>query len=184
MAKNKKKKVSQSAGPMPQSKVNGNTPRQSNSPLTFDFSRGDWLKSIKYRDFTNKLDSETSFSNNIFEIFYKLIPNIQQNWNDILKFQGRGQWEHCHPIAEDKLDLVLNIIEEVHGHKFDSEKKAGPSLWQIGITQNIRLIAIHDYTNNHLTPVFVDYHHLIHPSKFFNQRDYDRYGFCPVCEYV
>ncbi|MFJ7471103.1 hypothetical protein ACIQWI_21410 [Peribacillus frigoritolerans] len=184
MAKSKKKKITQNSGPKPQKKISGGIPSQTDDPLTFDFSKGDWLKSIKFRDFTNKLDGETMFANNIFELFHKIIPTIQQNWNQIIKSQGRGVWQHCHPIAEDKLDLVLNIIEQIHGHNFQSEKNAGPSLWQIGITQNIRLIAIHDYTNNHLTPVFVDYHHLIHPSKFYNQPDYGRFDFCPVCEYV
>ncbi|MED4229072.1 hypothetical protein [Neobacillus cucumis] len=179
-----KKRVKMDSGPKPRkSIIRGTEPNQSDSPLTFDFLNRNWLKGISFRDFTNKLSSETMFAEYMFEIFHKIIPTIQSNWNEIVRSQGRGSWKHCHPIAEEKLDFVINIIEQIHGHKFFESQNAGPSLWQLGFTQNIRLIAIHDYTNNNLIPVFVDYHHLIHPSDHFNQPDYNRYEFCPINMY-
>jgi hypothetical protein len=175
-----RKKIKKDSGPSPKKALKrGTEPNQSDSPLTFDFSNHNWLKSISQRSFTNKLSDEVMFAEYITEIFHKLIPEIQKNWKDIVNHQGRGLWRHCHQVADDKTPMVLGIIEEIHGHQFRTES-AGPSLWQLGVTQNIRLFAIHNYTNNYLIPVFIDYHHLIHPSQKHNQDDYYSYAFCPV----
>jgi len=159
-------------------------PILSDAPLSFDFSQKDWLKSINQKEFTNKLESENMFAKYIFELFYKLIPTIQQNWKEIIRSAGTGNWKHCHPVKEEKLDSVIHILEHIHGHQFRTAATSGPSLWQFGISQNIRLIAIHDYKNNFLTPVFIDYHHQIHPSIKYNKTEYSRYEFCPFCKYI
>ncbi|WP_144704967.1 hypothetical protein [Fictibacillus phosphorivorans] len=173
------------SGPTPKKPLKRETePNQSDSPLTFDFSNKNWLRSVSLGGFTNKLSDENMFAGYIFELFHKIIPVIQDNWSEIVRSQGRGSWRHCHPVVNEKIDMVLGIIEQIHGNRFQSDKAAGPSLWQLGVTQNLRLIVIHDYTNNHLTPVFVDYHHLIHPNDHFNQPDYKRYDFCPVDTYT
>jgi hypothetical protein len=180
----KKKMVKFDSGPSPKKALKrGTEPNQSDSPLTFDFSNRNWLKGVSQGVFTNKLSNETMYAEYITEVFHKLIPVIQQNWREILTSQGRGSWRHCHQVPDEKTDLVLSITEEIHGHQFRSVH-AGPSLWQLGVTQNIRLFAIHDYTNNHLIPLFVDYHHLVHPSDHFNQSDYSKYSFCPVSTYM
>lgn len=178
------RKINNTGAPKPQKSINrGLDPNQSKSPLTFNLSRKEWLKSVSSQKFTNKLSDETMFSGYLFELFHKLIPTLQENWQDIIKKHGRGNWKHCHPVEEDKLDFVLGIIEQVHGHTFRDEESVGPSIWQFGFTQSLRLIAIYDYVTNSLTPVFIDYHHLLHPDKNYNQRDYLKYNFCPVCEY-
>ncbi len=183
MGKSGRKRIGKNKKDVSKNVQRGTDPNTSESPLTFDLSNKDWLRSISKKGYTNKLKDETMFATYIFELFHKVIPVIQENWKSIIKSGGTGAWPHCHPIAEDKLDEVVTIIENIHGHKFSDGKVAGPSLWQFGITQNIRLIAIRDYTNNCLTPVFVDYHHLIHESEHHNQADYNRYDFCPYCEY-
>ncbi|WP_026582112.1 hypothetical protein [Bacillus sp. J33] len=185
MAREKQKKVRKSKGTEPKKAViRGTDPNWTDSPLTFDLSHKEWLKGVSFRDFTNKFDDETMFAQYLFELFHKVIPTIQQNWKDIVQGQGKGSWRHCRPVSEEKLDFVLGIIEKTHSHTFKDKIGVGSSLWQLGFTQNIRLIAIYDYRNNSLTPVFVDYHHLVHPDKNFNQPDYKRFGFCPVCEYA
>ncbi|GGB41918.1 hypothetical protein GCM10011409_19330 [Lentibacillus populi] len=176
------KKVKKNNKSVASKNVRGNRPIQSDSPLTFDLSNENWLKSVSVpkEKYTNKLKDKDMFIEYITELFHKVIPLIQRNGNDMIKEAGTKGWRHCHPIDEDKLDLVLKITEEIHGHKFNSQKVAGPQLWQFGVTQNIRLIAIHDYTNNYLTPVFIDYHHLIHSNDYYNQHDFDKFSYCPI----
>ncbi|MBH0170993.1 hypothetical protein [Fictibacillus sp. 18YEL24] len=180
-----RKRIKKDSGPSPKKALQrGTEPNQSDSPLTFDFSNKNWLMGVSQGRFTNKLSDESMYAAYLTEIFHKLIPNIQQNWLEIIRTPGRGSWRHCHQVDNEKIDLVLAITEQIHGHQFRTEKTAGPSLWQFGVTQNIRLFAIHDYTNNHLVPLFVDYHHLVHPNKNFNQPDYERYSFCPISVYM
>ncbi|WP_407270591.1 hypothetical protein [Radiobacillus sp. PE A8.2] len=163
--------------------VKGNKPIESNSPLTFDLSKENWLKgvSITRDSYTNKLKDKDMFIDYITELFHKVIPLIQKNGNDMIRQAGTQGWRHCHPVDEEKLDLSKKILEEIHGQNLTGDKVSGPQLWQFGVSQNIRLIAIYDYTNNYLTPVFVDYHHLIHPDDNFNQPDYlNGYNYCPI----
>lgn len=172
--KNKSKKVRNS--------VKGNKPAEFDSPLTFDLSNKNWLKSISIKNkFTNMLKDEKEFIRYITELFHDLIPLIQQNGEDMIKDAGTKAWKHCHPINEEKIDLVQKVTDEI-GINFKGEKKAGPQFWQFGVKGNLRLIAVYDYTNNSLKPLFIDYHHLIHPSIKYNQQDYDNYSFCPIEE--
>lgn len=164
----------------------GTDPNQSDFPLTFDLSNANWLKCVNLSKdrFTNRLKDEEMFVNYITELFHKIFPIIQQNGNEMIKEAGTKGWRHCHPVAESKIDLALEIMEEVHGSNFNNGKIAGPKLWQFGVSQGIRLIAIHDYTNNSLIPLFIDYHHLIEPDTHFNTPDYFKaYKYCPLDDY-
>lgn len=181
--KSKAKRIkNRSSTPKKQNVKGDKKPIESNSPLTFNLTYKNWLKgiSIPRKEYTNKLKDKEMFTNYITELFYKIIPTIHQYGNDMIKEAGLKGWRHCHPVEEDKIDLVIDIMNEIHGDSFQFDKVAGPQLWQFGITQNIRIIAIHDYTNNILTPVFIDYHHLIHSNQHYNQDDYMKYKFCPI----
>ena len=164
--------------------IKGNQPNTAETPLTFDLSDGNWLKSVSLsKRYTNLLKNEDMFGKYITELFHRVIPYIQKYGLQMIKEAGTRGWKHCHPIDEEKLDLVKKIIEEIHGDLPKFEDKAGPALWQFGITQNIRMIAVYDYKINVIKPLFIDYHHLIYPSEKHNQSNYSKYDFCPIENY-
>lgn len=130
------------------------------------------------------LKDEEMFIDYITELFHKIIPIIQKNGEEIIKTGGNGKWKHCHPVTEGKIDLILGIAKKIHGFDIKPAGVSGPQLWQFGVTQGIRLIAIYDYTNNSISPLFVDYHHLVYPSPYYNQSDYhNSFNYCPVARY-
>lgn len=157
----------------------GNEPRWSDSPLTFDFSKPNWIQCVSLKGFTNKLKDEKMFTKYMVEVFHKIMPILHEYGREIVRQGGTGSWKHCHPIAHEKLDLVIEIAKQLHGEDVINERE-GSQLWQFGITGSVRLIAIHNYTDNYITPLFIDYHHQIHPSIKHNRTDYKSYDFCPV----
>lgn len=158
-------------------------PTVSSSTLTFDFTYNNWLKSIKSKEFTNKLSGESEFGRFIFEILHKIMPNIQKSWEQI-KLNKKTPYRHCHTIAKDKLETVEEIITEIHGKSLlDYGHDETLKYWQLGISQSIRIVAVYDQNKNIMYPLFVDYHHLLHEDIKYNQRDYDNYEFCPYCVY-
>lgn len=180
----KRRKKIGSQSNTPKHMVNrGTDPIGSDSPLTFDFSKKGWMKGISLKGFTNKLKNEEMFSNYIFEIFHIIIPTLHEHGNTIIKNGGTGHWEHCHPIRNDQLDLALGVAKSIHGEKIMSVSE-GSKLWQFGFIGGIRLVAIHNYKNNYLTPLFIDYHHLIYPSVKHNQKNIEKYEFCPIETYT
>lgn len=182
MAKRTRKKIGSKQNKPKQNVKRGTDPIQSDSPLTFNFSKRQWMKTVSINSFTNKLKDEEMFSEYIFDLFYNLIPAIQEHGNTMIKSGGTGSWKHCHPIENEELDLALSIVESVHGHQFKNVND-GSKLWQFGVSGGIRLIVIHNYTDNYLTPLFVDYHHQIYPSEKHNQKNINRYPFCPIEKY-
>lgn len=181
----KKRLQSQAGKKISRNVTRGKSPNQSTEPITFNLSTENWLKGIKLsrENFTNKLKDEQMFIEYITILFHKVIPIIQKYGNDMIREGGTKSWRHCHPVRDGKIDLTLKIVESIHGHRFTFEKKSGPKLWQFGVVQNIRLIAIHDYTNNSLTPLFIDYHHLIHPDDHYSHPDYEKFDYCPIEHY-
>lgn len=176
----KKRKKIGSRGKKPKHLVSrGTDPIESEAPLTFDFSKGNWLRGISFKGFTNKLKDEEMFSKYIFEIFHTIIPILHEHGEQIIKNSGKGQWKHCHPIWNEQLDTALKIAETIHGEGI-KDVPEGSKLWQFGIIGGIRLIAIHNYIYNYLTPLFVDYHHQIYPDVKYNEENIEDYKFCPV----
>lgn len=157
----------------------GTDPSNTDSPLTFNFSKHKWIKSTSVKGFTNKLDDEKMFSRYMFELFHKLIPLLHEHGENIILKSGTSSWKHCHPIRNEELDLALEIATTIHGDKV-LDVGDGSKLWQFGFTGGIRLIAIHNYINNYLTPLFIDYHHQIYPSVKHNDKELKRYTFCPI----
>lgn len=161
----------------------GIDPNYSDSPLTFNFAKENWLKSVAVKGFTNKLKDPEMFSEYIFEVFYKTIPTLHEHGDNIIKNGGKSSWKHCHPIRNDELDKAIEIAESIHGSQI-KEVSEGSKLWQFGFIGGIRLIAIHNYKSNYLTPLFVDYHHQIYPSQKHNEKDIKSFPFCPVNAYT
>lgn len=182
MANKVKKKIGSKQNKPKQNVKRGTEPIQSDSPLTFNFSKKHWMKSVNIKSFTNKLKGQDMFSEYIFELFHNLIPVIHEHGDIMIRSAGTGSWIHCHPIENEELDLALSIVESVHGHQF-KDASDGSKLWQFGVSGGIRLIAIHNYKDNYLTPLFVDYHHQIYPSEKHNQKDINKYPFCPIDSY-
>src|SRR5699024_6610039 len=132
---------------------------------------------------TNRLPSADHYSESITKCFYEVIPYIQNNWKEIKESSGRRfPHEHCHVAATEKKSIIFEIIEEVHGKQLLDEDDDF-NIWQFGATQGVRLYAIYDHHEETIYPVFIDYHHLIHPSPYFNQPDYSKMAFCPIESY-
>ena len=51
-------------------------------------------------------------------------------------------------------------------------------MWQLGVTGGIRLIGIRK--SNLFCVLFIDYHHLLYPSIKYNQKNSEKYSFCPI----
>lgn len=166
----------------------------SNENIEVDFSQFPYcFRSVKYNEFTNYLCDCFSFFENLKYIFEKLIPFVSEHtYDDIYNASNR----HSHPIKPEskEFDLVKNIIKE----KLKNERNFNDNdiniffennindyeMWQLGIVGGIRIIGIR-YMNR-FRPIFFDYHHLIYPSKNFNQPNYVKYNFCPMnggCKY-
>lgn len=144
----------------------------------FDFRNKDWLKSIKYKDFTNFLNDSHQYIEHQFYLFHTLIPKIIEEWRVIIA--GGRQFQHCHRLTGEKKELVKRVCEEIFNYRLGEEV----DLWQFGFTGSVRLVCINHGAENALIPVFVDYHHLIEPSVKYNQNDYKNYTYCPVCDFI
>lgn len=167
-----------------QSKVKAfNTPLHNTNNLTFDFSYKSWIRCIRTNNFSNKLKNPDEFAEQIFKYLYELIPFLQENWTDILKSSSKKYpFPHCHLVAKDKIELVEAVIEETHATKLlDTDDEF--NIWQLGSTQGLRLFAIYNHQTSTLFPVFLDYHHQIHPDENHNHRDLKSDDFCPVITY-
>ncbi|WP_273125883.1 hypothetical protein [Bacillus weihaiensis] len=191
--KNKKKRQVVINNPKVQNTVpskknvqNNNSPdKLGNNTLVFDFTYKSWLKSIGDKQFVNKLSDAGDFAQFTFEILYKVFPEVQSNWS-IIRQQPGKVFKHCHPVAKEKLNLVKSIAQSIHGRTLldnDEDYSETLSYWQLGTTQSVRVITIYDSTKNVMYPMFVDYHHLIHPSVKHNQTDHKHNKFCPYCRY-
>ncbi|WLR54822.1 hypothetical protein LC048_20875 [Mesobacillus subterraneus] len=157
-------------------------PEGISNTLSFDFSYSNWLKCVNNKDFTNKLKDEAQFASYFFEIFQNILPTVQKNW-DIIKLNQKKQFPHCHTLAKGKIETAEKVIREIHGRPLLDKDDNTLNYWQLGLTQSIRVVAVYNQERNLIFPVFVDYHHLLHESIKYNQKDYDNYGFCPVCKY-
>lgn len=161
-------------------------PRDSN--VTFNFIYKDWLKTVKIGNFTNKLQDVDEFAEKMYNIMNTLIPYIIENWDWMEDVVGLRQ-HHCHPVAKDKLPLVKHIITETYSGTLDALINIDDdNLWQLGLHGSIRLIVYYMKSDKTFYPLFVDYHHLIHPeddSKLsrVKHNDYKTKSWCPVAHF-
>ncbi|AGE62475.1 hypothetical protein ACFTRE_10730 [Bacillus subtilis] len=184
MAKRKGKKVKQVSNTFEPKRAvqSGIPPTRGEKSLTFDLSYEKWMKGVNMKKFTNKLKDMEQHSLYTHEIFSKVIPNVHRNWDVIKKSKGQGQFTHCHILDGDKKQLAIQIAEEIHG-KTILDEESDFNVWQFGVSNSIRIIAVYDHHNDIAFPLFLDYHHLIYPSVKYNQSDYEKYDFCPHLTY-
>lgn len=152
----------------------------SEDSINFNFTYQNWLKCIKYKDFTNMCKDVESFANDTVHIFSLLIPYVQKYWEEIRK-KGSKKYphEHCHLIVDDKAEMVKEIVSEIHPNDL-SQAFDNFNIWQFGVTGGIRLIGILNHHSSTYYPLFIDRHHLIYPNDHYNQPDYDTFRFCPL----
>lgn len=165
-----------------------NTPK--NNEISFDFSYTDWLRTVKLGEFTNMLKNPSEFAELIYTIMNKMIPYITENWHWIEKNVYPGSNHNCHPVTREKIDLVKDIINQTHSVDLEpiiegAEKK---TLWQLGHQGAVRIIVYYMASSKTFYPLFVDYHHLIHPvpgdrRSQVKHNDYNSKKWCPVNEY-
>lgn len=187
MAKGYKKrdKVKLDKSVAPKKVTTDSLPKKNN--VSFDFSYTDWLKTIKIGEFTNKLKNPGEFADLIFVLMNQMIPYITANWNWIEKTVYLGSDHNCHPVTKEKLPLVKKIIKDTHsidlGPIVETEREN--VLWQLGHKGKVRLIVYYMESDTTFYPLFVDYHHLIHPVKGdrrsqIKHNDYKSKSWCPV----
>lgn len=180
----KKKKLKNSTNPKSRVSLDKKpVVSQDKENVTFDFSYKNWIKSVRTKGFSNKLPNSEEFSKLITKCLHELMPYIQQNWKEIMK-SGSPNYphRHCHVVAADKVDLIEKIIYEVHERPL-LDQDDDFNIWQFGTTQGVRLFAIYNHIENVIYPIFIDYHHLIHPNEYFNQPDFKTMEFCPVLNF-
>lgn len=155
--------------------------------VSFDFSYTNWLKTISIGEFTNKLKGPDEFAELIYIVMNKIIPYITYNWDWIKRNVYPGSGHNCHPVAEDKLDLVKRIISEIHSNELEPliEDAERDTLWQLGHQGAVRLIVYYMESSETFYPLFIDYHHLIHPvpgdrRSQVKHNDYRSKKWCPV----
>lgn len=160
--KNKKVKNNK----LPDKKIKSVLKPSKSESLSFDFTYKNWLKTVKIKgEFINKLKDKDEYINYITHCLYNLLPFIQENWSDIkVNSSNSYQFPHCHILIGEKKQLALKIIEMIHEKKiFDEEDDY--NLWQFGNKEGLRLIGAHDYQNEVIYPLFIDYHHELYPDR-------------------
>lgn len=182
----KRKNLVNSAAVKPINKVKAK-PTPKSHDVTFDFSYTEWLKTIKLGGFTNKLKDSAEFAELIYTVMNKIIPYITENWHWIEKNVYRGSGHNCHPVAPEKLEEVKEIIKNTHSIDLEPMIEAGETkaLWQLGHQGAVRLIVYYMASSKTFYPLFIDYHHLIHPvsgdkRSQIKHNDYRRKDWCPV----
>lgn len=134
--------------------------------LYIDFKRYRyWLRSCKTKKFNNCYKDKGHANDTLVSLNTKLFPFLQDNIRKVLA----NQIDHCHPVAQEKLPIVQEVVASIYGHELPEEIE----LWQFGAGDSIRLIGI-VYSGAHfviLCPLFVDVNHILHPSIKHNQKE-------------
>lgn len=131
-----------------------------------------WTDTVHVNDFTNCLRDSGQALRHFFFIVNQLMPDIEDYGMDI--FSGKA--DHCHLLRGKYKELAIKIIHEIHGNRVlddDSE------LWSLGgKTEEIRIIGTFINSQIHVFyPLFIDHHHLVYPSKKYNNPDYKNFKF-------
>lgn len=183
------KKAVNSSSVKPVQKVRAGSSPKAND-VTFDFSYSEWLRTIKLGEFTNKLRGPHEFAKLIYIVMNKIVPYITENWHWIEKTIYPGSVHNCHPVSEEKLDKVKEVIKNTHTIDLEPMIETGESkvLWQLGHQGSVRIIVYYMASSKTFYPLFVDYHHLIHPvhgdrRSQVKHNDYKNKDWCPVESY-
>lgn len=145
----------------------------------FDFSNPHWMCSVEVNEFTNFLENEQACLKTHHALFYKIIPKILSEIDQIIAYPGSYKYSHCHSIKGHKRNIVSNIYREIYKHELDDEV----NVFQFSFSIEARLIAVLDGANKKIKPIFIDQHHLIFPDKHYNLKDVDSFSYCLVCNH-
>lgn len=156
--------------------------QQTRLPYTdFSFcSNYPWLSSVnllKQHGFTNFHFNSQKCVEDMVLIIHEIIPFLHKNNAEIFKY---GKYEHCHVVDKNKINLCNTILEIVTNHSSEQIIDESCTWWQIGIKQGVRLVGIYNSNTKTFYPIFVDWHHLLHPSVKFNQLDYSNCKYNPT----
>lgn len=152
--------------------------------FNFDFRDNRWLTTVKFGKFTNKLKDVNSYAGFITEILGKIIPEVQDKSDDIVKRRVRGF--HCHPIEQDDsaYRTVTKAIRMIYGESFERSISKDEHIYQLGVDGGLRIVTLRNKRTNVIRPLFVDYHHLAYPNVKYSHTDYIKKSFCPKTSYL
>ncbi|EGQ1299541.1 TPA: hypothetical protein REF75_001146 [Staphylococcus pseudintermedius] len=144
-----------------------------------------WLRSCVVDNFTNNYKDHKSMAKILTKVMTVLLPDIEKHGYDIFNQQGiwHNRKSHCHIVNDDKFNLIKKIVKKINRKDIDISTDEEKKLWQYGIVGGIRIICLYDKANNKVHPLFIDSHHLIHPSPKYNQEDVMNYKLCPIKEF-
>ncbi|MCZ3747078.1 hypothetical protein L2520_06580 [Limosilactobacillus vaginalis] len=132
-----------------------------------------WTSCVSVDGFTNYLKDDNEALRHFYFIITELFRSVEDY--DINKVFS-GSVKGCHRLSGDHAQLALEVIREIHGPNILDEKS---DIWEIsnGI-QEIRIIGVFvTSTMHYFYPLFIDHHHLIYPSKKYNDNDFKHYKF-------
>lgn len=160
-----------------------------NNKIIVDFSQFPFcFRSVTIKGkFTNKLKDSNQFFEKLELLFEKSIPFFKDYTFDGIYYASQ---KHSHPIPTDSeqyetIKKILNILVKSF-YNFDengfemwfNQNINEYAMWQLGVTGGIRLIGIRK--SNLFCVLFIDYHHLLYPSVKYNQKNSEKYSFCPI----
>ncbi|MFC6165047.1 hypothetical protein ACFP3T_10230 [Lactiplantibacillus dongliensis] len=160
----------------PHGMVKNNTGSGLVEKLFIDFNHyPNWTHAYVGRKFTNALSNEHEAAQHFFFLINEFFGDIEANIKPILANNQR----HCHRLTDVERELALKVIGKLHPNvKLDEES----NIWQLAAKRSSGIRVIGVIVTEQLYyfyPLFIDHHHLLLPSKKYNQRDYKKYNFLP-----
>lgn len=145
--------------------------------VVINFSYGNWFKGCKVKDMTTYTKDETTFRYNMKHIFEELLPFVYEEWS------SNTQFGNCHslnnfdsPRTREANKKYRKIIEKLHPDISTSQNDL--ELFQLGLKESVRLIC--GKIDNILYPLLIDHYHLGFNSQSYNQKDFERFDYCPT----
>ncbi|MFM9414116.1 hypothetical protein ACKQTC_07025 [Peptococcus simiae] len=173
----------------------GKTPlkKKEEEKLVISMSYKNWIKGYRGKDITTYTETKEEFVNNLMYIIYTLIPYVYENWGQ--------KMSHCHSINELRgnsskeaqgkyIEVIKNIHPELlnplsdksknklNGVEYGTGQLEDLELYQLGLKGSVRVIC--GKVDNTLYPLLIDHHHLGYESQKYNQRDTNKFDFCPI----
>lgn len=172
-------------------KFKGLHPNNGESKIEIKFHQFSFT-SIKIDGFSNFYKNSEEAHKKLSDIFGKIIPTIQGNRFSQIQNDSRYHFHKIDDLGQNK--LYKRIIREltkkeypnmvpddrddyVNQYFFDSE-----NIYQIGV-QGVDCTRIVGILNDNIFEViFFDIHHMIYPSKNYNEKDLLKYKYSPFLE--
>lgn len=145
------------------------TPEKFDDKIYIDLTKyRRWMDSISVDKFTNHFKDSNEALRHLYFILNNLFVHIEENGQKILS----NNVHHCHKLSGKNLKLASKVIDKLYSNTVTTE---GNDLWSIGNVDEVRIVG--SFVSGTFYPLFVDQHHLLYPSEYYNQRDYHRYSY-------